>query len=183
MVNVGKVQASCRPAPACAIQIDDVRLTDFPRGSADDFAQLIGAATASRRTRTARDRSAVVANAEWADFSRQVAGALPAPVDWHLSPGYLMDRGRRADTDREFLYFNLHGFSGVAEWKGYDTVQQRFVTAVTPDAFDQQYVSGSVVFAENCYGAQTRSRTASQKRPRGVCAIRVAIPADERARV
>jgi hypothetical protein len=79
-----------------------------------------------------------------------------------------MDRGRRADTDHEFLYFNLHGFDGAAEWKGYDSVQERFVTAVTPDAFDREYVSGSIVFAENCYGAQTPGRT-----PSNSCALRL----------
>jgi len=143
------------------------RLTDFPRGSTDDFVKLIDAATTARRGRTARSRSTIVSNADWAEYSRQAAGALPGP-DWHLSPGYLMDQGRRADTDREFLYFNLHGFTGKAEWKGYDTVQERFVTAVTPDAFDQQYVSGSVVFAENCYGAETPGRT-----PQNSCALRL----------
>jgi len=143
------------------------RLTDFPRGSVADFVQLINATTASRQARSARNSSAAVVNADWSDFSRHASNALPAP-DWHLSPGYLLDGTRRADADREFLYFNLHGFDGVAEWKGYDNVQDRFVAAVTPDAFDQQYVSGSVVFAENCYGAQTVGRT-----PSNSCALRL----------
>lgn len=143
------------------------RLTDFPRGSADDFVKLINAATAARAGRTARSRSAVVSNADWADYTRKAAAALPGQ-DWHLSPGYLMDRGSRLDTDREFLYFNLHGFRGQADWKGYDTVQERFVTAVTPDAFDRQYVSGAVAFAENCYGAETPGRT-----PQNSCALRL----------
>jgi hypothetical protein len=144
------------------------RLTDFPRGSADDFVKLIDAATVARKERTPRSRAMAVSNTDWADYSRQVAGPLPGPVDWHFSPGYLMDQGKRADTDREFLYFNLHGFTGQADWKGYDSVQERFVTAVTPDAFDQQYVSGSVVFAENCYGAETPGRT-----PQNSCALRL----------
>lgn len=143
------------------------RLTDFPRGTADDFVKLIGAATDARRGRTVRSRSAVVSNADWANYSQKAAQSLPGP-DWHLSPGYVMDQGRRADTDREFLYFNLHGFTGEADWKGYDTVRERFVTAVTPDAFDQQYVSGAVVFAENCYGAETPGRT-----PQNSCALRL----------
>jgi hypothetical protein len=143
------------------------RLTDFPRGSADDFVKLIDSATAARTGRTARSRSAVVSNADWADYSQRAAAALP-DQDWHLSPGYLMDQAKRADTDREFLYFNLHGFSGQSDWKGYDTVQERFVTAVTPDAFDRQYVSGAVAFAENCYGAETPGRT-----PQNSCALRL----------
>jgi len=145
------------------------RLTDFPRGSADDFVQLLNAATASRKSRTVRSRTAAaVVNLDWSDFSREAASPLPAPVEWYYSPGYLMNRSRRADADREFLYFNLHGFSGVAEWQGYDSVLERFVTAVTPDAFDQEYVSGAVVFAENCYGAQTDGRT-----PANCCALRL----------
>jgi hypothetical protein len=143
------------------------RLTDFPRGSADDFVKSIDAAAAARSGRTVRSRSAVVSNADWADYSRKAAVALP-DQDWHLSPGYLMDQASRADTDREFLYFNLHGFTGEADWKGYDTVQERFVTAVTPDAFDRQYISGAVAFAENCYGAETPGRT-----PQNSCALRI----------
>lgn len=144
------------------------RLTDFPKGSADDFVQLINAATASRKGRTPRSQAMAVVNVDWSDYSHQAAASLPGPVDWHFSPGYLMDRGHGADADREYLYFNLHGFDGDANWSGYDSVQERFVTAVTPEAFDQQYVSGSVVFAENCYGAQTSGRT-----PSNSCALRL----------
>jgi hypothetical protein len=144
------------------------RLTDFPRGSVDDFVALITAATASRKGRPARNHAAAVTNTDWSDYSREAASPLPGPVDWYFSPGYLLDRSHAAAADREFLYFNLHGFSGVAEWKGYDSVQEQFVTAVTPDAFDQQYVSGSVAFAENCYGAETDGRT-----PSNSCALRL----------
>jgi len=143
------------------------RLTDFPSGSTDDFVQLIGATEAARKGRSARSNSVVVSNADWSEYSHRAAATLPGP-DWHFSPGYLMDRGRRGDTDRQFLYFNLHGFTGRAEWQGYDTVQERFVTAVTPDAFDRQFVSGCVVFAENCYGAETVGRA-----PNNSCALRL----------
>jgi hypothetical protein len=144
------------------------RLTDFPRGSVDDFVTLIDAATASRNGRAARSHAVAVTNTDWANYSRDAASSLPSPVDWYFSPGYLLDRDHAAAADREFLYFNLHGFSGVAEWKGYDSVQERFVTAVTPDAFDQRYVSGAVAFAENCYGAETDGRT-----PSNSCALRL----------
>jgi hypothetical protein len=144
------------------------RLTDFPRGSADDFVQLINSATASRKQRAIRRHALALVNADWSDYSRQATSALPVPVDWRLSPGYVLDRSQQADADREFLYFNLHGFDGKPQWQGYDSVQQRFVTAVTPDAFDRQYVSGSIVFAENCYGAQTLGRT-----PANSCALQL----------
>ena len=140
---------------------------DFPRGSTQDFLDLIATTVANRRAKPARNQSAVLVNADWAQFSQSVAAELPGP-DWHLSPGYCLDGGKQADTDREFLYFNLHGFTGEASWKGFDSVRGQFVTAVTPDAFDRQHVSGSVVFAENCYGAETSGRT-----PSNSCALRL----------
>jgi hypothetical protein len=87
------------------------RLTDFPRGSTDDFVQLIESATKSREARTQRSGSVAITSMDWSDYSHQAAGALPA-VSWYFSPGYLMNRGHGADADHEFLYFNLHGFDG-----------------------------------------------------------------------
>jgi hypothetical protein len=144
------------------------RLTDFPRGTAQDFIDLLEMAKANRQSRASRSRSTAVVNAEWVDFSQSAATALPGPVDWHLAPGYLMNAATGTDTDRECLYFNLHGFSGQTAWKGYDKVRSTFVTAVTPDAFDRENVSGTVVFAENCYGAETIDRT-----PNNSCALRL----------
>jgi hypothetical protein len=144
------------------------RLTDFARGSTQDFVDLITAATANRTNRTIRQRAALLVNAEWSDPSQSVAAALPGPVDWHFSPGYSIDRTTQADMNREFLHFNLHGFTGVAEWKGYDSVRDQFVIAATTDGFDRQYVSGSVVFAENCYGAEITGRT-----PANSCALKL----------
>ncbi|MGO8797056.1 MAG: C25 family cysteine peptidase [Candidatus Sulfotelmatobacter sp.] len=141
------------------------RLTDFPRGSADDFVQLINGATASRKARAARSRAAALVLIDWSKYSGDAASSLPG-VDWYYSPGFLLSKGTCAEFDREYLYFNLHGFDGTADWKGYDSVRESFVTAVTPDAFDPQYVSGSVAFAENCYGAQTGGRT-----PGNCCAL------------
>jgi hypothetical protein len=125
------------------------RLPDFAKGSIQDFVSVIEAATERRQHPPIKSSSAAVVNAEWLNFSQDAAAQMPGPVDWHLAPGYLMNQATAADTNRECLYFNLHGFSGVAEWKGYDPVQGQFVTAVTPDAFDRQNVSGSVVFSEN----------------------------------
>lgn len=144
------------------------RLTDFPRGTARDFISLLETAKANRTERVARSRSTAVVNADWIEYSQNAGTSLPGPVDWHLAPGYLMNAASGSDTDRECLYFNLHGFSGQAAWKGYDDVRSTFVTAVTPDAFDSEHVSGTVVFAENCYGAETAGRT-----PDNCCALRL----------
>lgn len=144
------------------------RLTDFPRGSAQDFLDLLDMAKSNRQNRVNRSSSTAVVNADWLDFSKSAASSLPGPTDWHLAPGYRMNAASGSDTDRECLYFNLHGFSGQAAWKGYDSVRSSFVTTVTPDAFDRENVSGTVVFAENCYGAETIGRT-----PSNSCALRL----------
>lgn len=143
------------------------RLPDFPGGTAQDFLALLQMAIENRTTRVHRSQSTAVVNAEWSDFSHAAASALPGPVDWYFAPGYRMNSDS-TDSDRECLYFNLHGFSGQAAWKGYDSVRSAFVTAVTPNAFDRENVSGTVVFAENCYGAQTSGRT-----PTNSCALRL----------
>src|ERR1700733_12325952 len=143
------------------------RLTDFPRGTAQDFVDLLGMATSNRENRAVRTQSMAVVNLEWSEFSHSAASALPGPVDWHFAPGYRMNSSS-TDSNRECLYFNLHGFSDQAAWKGYDSVRSTFVTAVTPEAFDRENVSGAVVFAENCYGAQTSGRT-----PNNSCALRL----------
>jgi hypothetical protein len=143
------------------------RLTDFARGTAEDFISLLQSARSNSLSRVVRSHSTAVVNLEWAEFSRSAASTLPGPVDWHFAPGYRMNSDS-SDSDRECLYFNLHGFSGQAAWKGYDSVRSTFVTAVTPDAFDSANVSGTVVFAENCYGAETAGRT-----PNNSCALRL----------
>jgi hypothetical protein len=143
------------------------RLPNFHRGTAQDFLALLEMATENRTNRVHRSQSTAVVNVEWADFSHAAASALPGPVDWYFAPGYRMNSDS-TDSDRECLYFNLHGFSGQAAWKGYDSVRSAFVTAVTPDAFGRENVSGTVVFAENCYGAQTSGRT-----PTNSCALQL----------
>jgi len=144
------------------------RLPDNAAGSAQEFADLISLATTYRRERPIRPGSGVVVNSDWNDWAHEAASTLPDPVDWHVSPGYVMNGGTRNDTNHGILYFNLHGFSGESEWKGYDQTRGQYVTAVTPDAFDRRFVSGSVVFAENCYGAQVSERT-----PQNSCALRL----------
>ncbi len=134
------------------------RLPDSARGTADDFVNVIASATESRKSRVMRQGSTALVNADWRDFSKGAAVALQG-IDWHLSPGYCLNQATQSDANREFLYFNLHGFNGKPDWQGYDSVADRFVSAATPAGFDRQYVSGSVVFAENCYGAQIAGRT------------------------
>jgi hypothetical protein len=144
------------------------RLYDHGDGGADGFVQVISDAGAYGAARMGRSGSAVVINSDWSQCGHDAAATLPDPVDWHITPGYVMNTGTQSDTDRRILYFNLHGFSEQAEWKGYEPVRGQYVTAVTPEAFDRRFVSGATVFAENCYGAQTLGRTAENS-----CALRL----------
>jgi hypothetical protein len=132
------------------------RMLDSPRGQLQDFLDSIDAAKASRINRTARSGAAAVVNADWAEISALAAATLPQPVEWHLSPGYQMVP---SDAGRKYLYFNLHGFPDEAEWKGYSVPRGQYVTAVTPGSFQAEHVSGSIVFAENCYGAAVAGKT------------------------
>jgi hypothetical protein len=144
------------------------RLHDYGNGTGQAFVDLISAATTFRNARPTRSGSGVVINRDWSECGHKAAATLPEPVDWHITPGYVMSGGTMNDTDRQALYFNLHGFSGLPQWKGYDPVRGQYVAVVTPEAFDRRFVSGSVVFAENCYGAQTIGRN-----PKNSCALRL----------
>jgi hypothetical protein len=144
------------------------RIVDPARNSLQAFTDQIKLAKDNRQQRPVRTGAAVVVNEQWAGFSHQAAAALPAPVDFHQAPGYLMDSSNFNDSDREILYFNLHGFSGTAEWKGFDPIRGQYVTVATPRSFDQRFIGGSVVFAENCYGAEIIRRNT-----RNSCALQV----------
>lgn len=152
------------------------RIAHDPAAGAHDFAALIGRlANAKARVATASG-SMLVINDDWLADSQKVATALLGPQDWHFSPGYELDAGSKTDAARGLLYFNLHGFSGEPDWKGYSqqpwksSSQQpgKFVTAVSPDAFDREYVCGAIAFAECCYGAEIRGRT-----PDTSCALKL----------
>jgi hypothetical protein len=144
------------------------RLPDFKKSSTANFLDLISLTKANRLGRPVRPGAGAVINREWIQFSHSAGSTLPEPVDWHVSPGYVLDGSSMVDTDRQALYFNLHGFSGVAEWKGYNFTQNTYVKAAAPGSFSPQFVSGSVVFAENCYGAEIIGRT-----PQNSCALRL----------
>jgi len=144
------------------------RLHDYGNGNGQAFVDLIKAATTLRQERPFRSGSGVVMNSDWSEFGRRAGATLPTPVDWHLTPGYVINDGTLSDTNRAALYFNLHGFSDQPQWRGYDPIRGQYVTVVTPEMFEGRFVSGAVVFAENCYGAQTMGRN-----PRNSCALRL----------
>jgi hypothetical protein len=112
--------------------------------------------------------AALVVFDDWIVYSQNVAQALPSPQIWHISPGYEMNSATRADAARAVLYFNLHGFTGDPDWKGYSTIQRNFVSAVTPGGLDRSCVAGALAFAECCYGAEIAGRTTANS-----CALKL----------
>jgi hypothetical protein len=142
-----------------------------PDADSESFVALINGMTGSSVTASGgvgMPGAALVVNEDWIEYSQKVAAVMPGPLDWHISPGYEMNSGTLADAGRRILYFNLHGFSGDPDWKGYSTSLKTFVTAVTPAAFEESYVKGSIAFAECCYGAQTSGRSADDS-----CALKL----------
>lgn len=140
----------------------------FPAsGSAADALTYLTGASAYRASRLTRTGSAVITNADWSSFSQLASTSLPGPVDFHVSPGYQLTDP--LNIQRSFAYANLHGFSGDREWKAFDSVQGQFFPVVSPNVLQSQALSGTVVFAENCYGAQISGRT-----PANSCALTLA---------
>jgi hypothetical protein len=144
------------------------RLSDSSGGSAEDFAEVIAAVAGNHRHRQIRSGSAAVVNRDWARASDNVVDALPEPVDRWEAPGYEITGASQADLDRRCLYFNLHGFADDPAWQSFDPVRGQFFPVVTPESFDRDYVSGSIVFVENCYGALTIGKNADTS-----CALRL----------
>ena len=144
------------------------RLADPADGSGDDLVAAIRALVENRGARRAREGSAAIVNADWFEITRGVMTRLAAPVDAWRTPAFQVGPANRRDLNRRFLYFNLHGFADDPAWKGFDDVRGRFFTVATPESFDREYISGSVVFAENCYGALTAGKTTGTS-----CALRL----------
>ena len=144
------------------------RLADAANGTTGDFLKLIAAASGNHRQRATRNGSAAVYNEQWKDQVDKVAQELTSPLDEYSTPTYRVTSGNRSDLDRRLLYFNLHGFLNDSEWKGFNPISGQFFSALTPDSFDRTYVSGSVVFAENCYGGWTVGKNSSNS-----CAMRL----------
>jgi hypothetical protein len=144
------------------------RLAVYDGATLEEFLAMIRSATENRVRRPIRFGSLAVVNEDWLEVSQAAGRTLPPIVDWRVSPGYQMNAGTQVDSDRRFLYFNLHGFPDQPSWKGFDAVRGHFTTAVEPSAFEERFVSGSIAFAENCYGAFVNGKT-----PQNSCGMRL----------
>jgi hypothetical protein len=145
------------------------RLAVSDSATVDDFASIIERTPHRAKPASVGLRgTALVVNQDWTEYSRRVAQAMPAPLVWHVSPGYQMNEATRDDAARSTLFFNLHGFRDDPDWKCYSLVQRAFVPAVTPGALDRSCVTGAVAFAECCYGAEIVGRSAGDS-----CALKL----------
>jgi Peptidase family C25 len=143
------------------------RLPVADEASAAEFAAAV-VRLANPPVRAGKAGTALFVNDDWLGYSERVAGTLPTPQQWHISPGYLMSSANEADAGYQTLYFNLHGFSGESDWQAYSTVQRQFVPAVEPEVLDATFVAGALAFAECCYGAQITGRSTDNS-----CALRL----------
>ncbi|MEP7298521.1 MAG: C25 family cysteine peptidase [Burkholderiales bacterium] len=137
----------------------------YDSGSVDAFAQALSAVIARHEAKPARAGSLAIYNADWMDVSLDVARNLPGPVDSVMAPPYEVGDNVK-DLEREVLYVNLHGFSGVPGWQSYDSITDRFIDVLTPRSFTPETSSGTFLLTETCYGAQVVGRT-----PQNSCAL------------
>jgi Peptidase family C25 len=144
------------------------RLADSSSSNSTEFSAWIRRMQDNHTSRLKRQGSVAIFNSQWADLSTNVSTIMPPPVRNHAAPGYAVSAANSSDLDGQYLYFNLHGFDDSPQWRAFDPVSGRFVTAVDPTAFANSSISGSVVYAENCYAGLTVDKTATSS-----CALRL----------
>lgn len=120
--------------------------------SAQDVCSLLDWQITLRQQRPPRYGYVEVTSRQWQETSSFVLSALVSSQRVFVSPDSRITAGNAANLDCKYLYCNLHGFIDESAWMGYDQGLACPVPAITPDAFQSQYVSGTVVFSEACYG-------------------------------
>jgi hypothetical protein len=129
--------------------------------SAQDFCNLLDVQISLRRTPPLRAGYVEITSRQWQNTSAFVMSALASPNRVFVSPDDRITAANASNLDCKFLYCNLHGFQNQAAWQGFDPGTSSYVPALTPDAISAQYLKGSVVFSEACYGLQTVGRKSS----------------------
>ena len=133
--------------------------------SAASLGGLLDNAIANHAARPLRGGYVEITNRAWTDSSASVCSAVAGAGRVLVCPNDAVTAANRNALDCALLYCNLHGFTNSSSWNGSDPVRG-FVPAVTPDSFDAQFVSGTTVFTEACYGLQIANRSTS-----GSCAL------------
>jgi hypothetical protein len=123
---------------------------------------VLDSVIALRRQQAMRTGYVEITSRQWQGASNSVMSMLAPSARVIVSPDGRITSANASLLDCKFLYCNLHGFLNDSAWSGYDNGLSYPVPAVTPDAFLPQFVSGTVVFSEACYGLATSGkRTAS----------------------
>jgi hypothetical protein len=132
---------------------------------ASAFCALIDNLITNHNSRPIRAGYVEVTNRVWQDASASVASALAGAGRVLVCPDDRVTALNRNVLDCKYLYCNLHGFQNDPAWKGMDPVRG-YVTALSPDSFSSQYVAGTFVYTDACYGLQTDGRPTD-----GSCAL------------
>jgi hypothetical protein len=122
-------------------------------------------AIGNRSRRTVRAGYVEVTNRVWENVSTSVVSALAGAGRTLVCPNDRVTAANANVLDCKYLYCNLHGFLNDSAWRGEDPVRG-YVTALDPNSFQSDYVSGTFVYSDACYGLQTAGR-----RTTGSCAL------------
>ncbi len=129
--------------------------------SAQDFCDLLDTQITLRQSRPARVGYVEITSRQWQNTSAFVMSFMASPNRVFVSPDDRLTSANASSLNCKYLYCNLHGFQNQAIWQGFDPGTASYVPALTPDAFSPQFLQGSIVFSEACYGLQTVGRSTS----------------------
>jgi len=125
------------------------------------LASLVDAITNRRSRGAMRTGYVEVTTRQWQNASSSVLSAIVPSARVFVSPDQHIDSSSASALDCKYLYCNLHGFISNAPWYGYDNSLSSMMPALTPDAFQPAFVTGTVAFSEACYGLATLGKRTS----------------------
>lgn len=137
------------------------RLAPGKNETALGLSALLDAQITLRRKSSGRTGYVEIVSRQWEGSSKAVMALSAPPSRIIVSPDGRVTAANSSVLDCRYLYCNLHGFIDATPWSGYDLGLSFPVPAITPDAFSSQYVTGTVVLTEACYGLATMGKTTS----------------------
>ena len=148
-----------QPVDAVLPEIPVGRIAAGVEQTAAGLAALLDAQIALRTAHGLRTGYVEIVSRQWQNVGTSVLSMTAPGARVIVSPDGRVSASNASLLDCKYLYCNLHGFLNTAAWSGYDQGLSYPVVAITPDAFQPQYVSGTVTFTEACYGLATSGRT------------------------